>query len=168
MFLFFLCREYIVRTVDGIDASYEQRHAVSLLPMKNMLDKNSVQGILKKKGLVDNESEKRELKLVGAPMPYAQFGRDSRQQGGVPRCMLNPANMVIRSIVYSKRLKLVYRNGDAATFAGEWPSFPAFFRTYMSRLARGDHSNAQGQADLWKLSHRNAGRLATSGGTAGP
>lgn len=80
---------------------------MSLLSMKNLLDKNSVQGILKMKGLVDNEPEKREPKLTGAPVPCAQFGRDSRQPGGVPRCMSNPANLVIRSTVFSKSLKLV-------------------------------------------------------------
>jgi len=77
------------------DRKFVRDHTTNFLPMKKLLDKISLKGILKRTGVASEDLEEAARVLAEAPNAAIIFGGDVILQANGPQCVMNLANLAL-------------------------------------------------------------------------
>lgn len=77
------------------DRKFVRDQATNFLPMKNLLDKISLKGILKRTGVASEDLEEAARLLAEAPNAAIIFGGDVILQANGPQCVMNLVNLAL-------------------------------------------------------------------------
>ncbi len=98
----------IILDLDLWDRKFVRDQTVHFLPMKNLLDKISLKGILKRTGIAGEDLEQAARLLAEAPKASILFGGDVIQQENGLQCVMNIVNLALLTGNLGKRDAGIY------------------------------------------------------------